>query len=72
VLFIASGVLLTLTGRTGVIFAVAMVVLGVLWLRKAWPGLHAQSDRWARDTFLFSLIVLLALAVLLPLGALLP
>lgn len=72
VLFVVSGVLLTLAGRTGIIFAAAMTVLGCLWLRRAWPGLHAHNDRWARDTFLFSLIVLVALAVLLPLGAVLP
>ncbi len=71
-LFIAAGLLLTLTGHEGLLFAASIICLGVLWLHKAWPGLRTHDDYWARDTFLFSLVVLLAMAVLLPLGVVLP
>jgi protoheme IX farnesyltransferase len=72
VLFTAAGVLLTLTGRTGVIFAASVCVLGVWWLRAALRGLNTHDTQWARGVFLFSLVVLLAFSVLLPLGTLLP
>ncbi|HEU4966151.1 MAG TPA: heme o synthase [Candidatus Saccharimonadales bacterium] len=70
--FMAAGLLLTLTGHEGVIFAAGILCLGVLWLRRAWRGLRTHNDHWARETFLFSLIALVVLAMLLPLGVLLP
>jgi protoheme IX farnesyltransferase len=72
VLFIVCGLLLTFTGRTGVTFALCIFVLGILWLRLAIRGLYTKGTMWARSVFLFSLVTLLALAVLLPFNRLLP
>lgn len=71
-LFVSAGVLLTVSGRTGVMFAMGVIAVGLCWLRLAIRGLGAQDDLWAKQTFLFSLVALLVLAVLLPLGVLLP
>lgn len=76
VLFTICSILLTVFGYTGYIFAGAMGALGILWLYKGARGFRATdiaaSDAWARGMFGFSLIVTIALAGMLPLGALLP
>jgi len=75
-LFTLSCMLLSLFGYTGYVFAIAMGLLGILWLYKGLLGFKAPdiaaSDRWARGMFGFSLVVTMALVVLLPVGALLP
>jgi protoheme IX farnesyltransferase len=73
VLYVAATLLLTLLGYTGWIYFVAMLALGLYWIRLANEGLHTtDSDAWARRNFHFSLTALLALSVALSLGALLP
>jgi len=76
VLFTVCCVLLSAFGYTGYAFAVAMGLLGIWWLYKGTLGFKATtteaSDKWARGMFGFSLIVVMALTVLLPVGALLP
>lgn len=71
VLFTASGLGLWILGYTGVIFAVLLLSLSVYWFRS---GLIDRRDEaaWGRAMFLKSLLLLVSLAVLLPLGALLP
>lgn len=75
-LFVVCSILLTVFGYTGYLFAIAMGLLGALWLHKGTRGFKATdteaSDKWARGMFGFSLIVTVALAAMLPLGALLP
>lgn len=73
VLYVAATLLLTLLGYTGWIYFVAMLVLGLYWIRLAVEGLYASDiDAWARRNFHFSLVALLALSVALAIGALLP
>jgi heme o synthase len=72
-LFTLATILLSTFGYTGLIYMGVMVVLGAYWLQLAVAGFKAPDDnKWARKMFFFSLIVTLAVAVMLPLGALLP
>ncbi len=75
-LFTICSILLSVYGYTGYVFAVAMGLLGAWWFYKGLLGFKATttdaSDKWARGMFGFSLVVVIALTVLLPAGALLP
>lgn len=71
--YMAVSLLLTYFGYTGVVYAVVMTVLGVVWLWKAWQGFEAKDDVvWAKKLFLFSLVVLLTWCVLIALAVVLP
>lgn len=73
VLYVASTLLLTLLGYTGWIYFVAMLALGLYWIRLYHDRQKlADTDAWARRMFHFSLIALLALSAALSVGALLP
>lgn len=73
VLFTASTLLLSVFGYTGYVYFAVMALLGLAWLRLAIKGFKAANDEaWARKMFGFSLVVTLTVAVMLPLGALLP
>ncbi len=76
ILYVISTVLLTPLGYTGWVYFVAMLLLGLWWLKIGWGAFRVpegpKSDAWARRMFHFSLIVLLALSAALPLGPLLP
>jgi len=73
VLYVASTLLLTLLGYTGWIYFVAMLLLGLYWIRLANEGFTAPDpDAWARRMFHFSLIALLAFSAAISLGAWLP
>lgn len=50
--------------NTGVVYSVAMLVLGGLWLAKALQGFKTHDDeKWARGLFGFSLYVLLGFSM---------
>ncbi len=69
-LFIIITLLFTYFSYTGVIFAVAMLLAGLVWLRKAVAGFSARdSEKWARGMFGFSLKVLLLFCALLSVDA---
>jgi protoheme IX farnesyltransferase len=64
---------LTLTRYNGYVFVSVMLFVSYLWLRQALKGFTADSkDKWGRQLFKWSLLVLLVLCAALPLGALLP
>jgi protoheme IX farnesyltransferase len=70
---VATG-LLTVFGYTGYGYLIIMLLLSLAWL---WLGLQGfQKDnndkKWARQMFLFSLVMILALSVMLSLNSLLP
>ena len=72
-LFILATILMSTFGYTGLIYLGVMTVLGAYWLQLAVQGFSAPDEiKWARKMFFFSLIVTLVVAVMLPLGALLP
>lgn len=69
-LFMVAGIALTTFGYTGITFAVVIVLLGGRWLLKGRGGM--ANEAWAKQMFLFSLIVLLVTIVMIALGGLLP
>lgn len=71
--FVVSSLLLSVLGHTGWVYFVVMAALGIYWINLGAEGLKTKkSEAWARKMFHFSLIVLMALSVMLPLGVLLP
>jgi len=71
--FIACSLLLSAYGYTGYIYAVAASLIGLAWLAQAVKGFSAPDDAaWARQMFKFSLLVITAFCVLIPLGSHLP
>lgn len=71
--FVALASLLTVYGYAGYVYLVGMMLVGLLWLRKAAQGFTVADDgRWARGMFGFSLLVILSFDVLIALTAWLP
>lgn len=70
-LFLLSAPMLTLLGYTGVIYALAMTGLGVVWVIH---GLKRYDDDivWSRRMFFVSLTVLLVMCLLIAVGGFLP
>lgn len=72
-LFVAVTILTSTFGYTGLIYLGVMTILGAYWLQLAAQGFRASDEiHWARKMFFFSLVMTLVVAVMLPLGALLP
>ncbi len=73
VAFVITSLLLTSFGYTGYIYLVVMAGIGLYWLYRGLTGFEAgNDDRWARQMFGTSLIVVMVLAVMLSIGPLLP
>jgi protoheme IX farnesyltransferase len=73
IVFTFACISLTLFNYIGLIFAVVMGVIGALWLRKGLNGLSTTNQAaWGRQLFVWSLVVLLILCVMLPVGSVLP
>lgn len=72
-LFVLACAMLTPLGYTGYTYLVVIVVFGVLWLWRSLQGFRAaDTDRWARKMFGFSLLVTVVLSAMLAVGPLLP
>jgi len=68
--FIIITFLFTYFSYTGIIFAIGMLLISVMWLLKGWRGLTTKdSEKWARQMFGFSLKVLLVFCLLLSVDA---
>jgi len=71
--FIIACSLLTAFGYTGYIYLIGVVTIGTWWLTTGLLGMRMKdTDKWARQMFGRSLLVLLSLSVLLALGSVLP
>jgi len=71
--FIMATLALSLAGYTGYSFAIIMAAVGLAWFLRGWRGFTSGDDsRWGRNMFRSSLIVILALSVMLSVGAILP
>lgn len=70
-MFLLSAPLLTLLGYTGVMYAVAMTGVGLIWVVN---GFRKYSDdvAWSRRMFFVSLTVLLTMCLLITIGGFLP
>lgn len=72
-LYVLSTLSLTLFGYTGVVYFVIMLGAGGYWLYLALQGLQAKSPAtWSRKMFRFSMISILLVCIMLPIGPLLP
>lgn len=73
VAFIITSLLLTFSGYTGYIYLIVMAGVGLYWLYKGITGFKIKDEiAWARQMFGASLIVVMALAIMLSIGPLLP
>lgn len=71
--FIASVIALSAFGYAGWVFAVVMTALGLYWLYKGLSSFNIKDNAlWAKQMFLYSLIVLLSFSVMMSLGSILP
>ena len=71
--FVVTTLMLTVFGYTGYIYFGVMLALGLYWIWLALTGFKAaDSDRWARRMFRFSLVMILALCLMVSVGPLLP
>lgn len=67
--FIVTATLLTVTGYTGILYAGTAVILGLLWLGLCLYGFdqkRKQDKPWAYEMFIYSLVVIMALSVAIP------
>jgi protoheme IX farnesyltransferase len=72
-LFAAAAAALSIFNYTGYIYLAAMLGLSIYWFWLGFERLKLSSDEvWGRKMFRFSLIVLLSLSILIPLGSVLP
>lgn len=72
-LYVASTLLLTVFGYTGVIYLVVMAIAGAYWVWLAGKGLTTKTpEAWARRMFRFSMITILLLCVMVSIGPVLP
>lgn len=72
-IFAVSPLLLTLLGDAGWVFATLLVLPGLYWLWLIVGGFKTSSDNeWAKQVFMFSLILILIIPVAVALGPVLP
>lgn len=73
IIFVIASLLLTFFGYTGFIYFIVMAGFGGYWIYLAIKGFSAKDDdRWARQMFGFSMIIILGLCVMLSVGPVLP
>lgn len=71
--FIGAVLDLSVRGYAGWTFGVVMAALGAVWLYKGLKSFGIKNNvLWAKQMFLFSLIVLLSFSVMLSVGSILP
>ena len=72
-LFVVAIFALFLSGYVGVTYLIVMTGICGWWLVKCYQGLEAKdTDRWARQMFGISLVVLLVFSVMISIQAWLP
>ena len=72
--FILAEIMLWSFGYAGRTYLISILVFGGLWLYKSFQGFRSGIDeaKWAKKTFLFSLIVLVGFCVTIAVAPLLP
>jgi len=72
-IFIIATSALTVFHYTEYAYLIVMLLLGIAWLYLCLQGFKtSDSQRWARNMFLISLVVVLVLSIMLSIGARLP
>ncbi len=73
VAFTIAAALLTISAHAGYAYLVVVSLIGLAWLYRAIMGFKTLDDtKWARQLFLFSLVVLVVFSVMLSVAAILP
>jgi len=68
--FVVATLALFLLRFAGYVYGIGMAIIGVAWLRLAARGFKAaDTTKWARQLFRFSLIVLLTFSLLISINA---
>jgi protoheme IX farnesyltransferase len=71
--FIMAVIALSAFGYAGWVFAVVMTTIGLIWLWKGFKSFKIKDNiAWAKQMFLFSLLVLLSFSVMISVGSILP
>ncbi len=71
--FVTTTILLSLFGYTGYSYLLVMLLLGLYWLWLAVKGFRtADVNKWARQMFRFSLVMLLVFCLMISIDVLLP
>jgi heme o synthase len=71
--FIIVSFTLTAFHYTGHLYLIATALLGIAWLWLCFKGFHCDNDRiWARNMFLFSLVIVTTLCVIMPFSPSIP
>lgn len=68
-LFALLSLLLSYCGYTGILFAIAMMTLSIIWLYRMRSVRATDDNKWAREMFGYSLKVLLVFCLLLSIEA---
>jgi len=74
VAFIITASLLTAFGFTGYIYLSVVLALGFIWLWRGIAGFKPDTNDalWAKDMFIFSLVILIAISIVMAFGKILP
>lgn len=73
IVYLFASLALSLFGYTGIVYAVTITVIGLVWFTIALRGFHdPDSAQWGRSVFLCSLLVITVQCVLIGANALLP
>lgn len=71
--FILAAILLSLSGYTGYIYLIAVILLGSAWIWLAIKGFSSKNNKlWAHKMFRFSLVVLMSTSVIMSGGVKFP
>ena len=73
ILFVATTLLIPVFGHTSITYTLLMSILGIRWLVLSEKSFSSKDvDKWAKEMFRFSLIILLAFSFLISIDAWLP
>lgn len=71
--FIITSALLSVLGYAGVTYLLVTLVLGFLWFKKSIAGIDTKdTEKWAREMFKLSIVILMSLCILWALDVVLP
>ena len=68
-IFLATAALLPLMGMTGYLYAVVVALLGAGWIGLTLKGFYIDTEtdkRWAKEMFIYSLVVIIGLCLVIP------
>lgn len=68
--FILVTLLMSVSGYTGILYAIVMAIVSIGWLAIGFKGFKkVENVKWARTMFFYSLVVMIVLCIMLSIGA---